>query len=85
MQDYILVHSPLTDNERILLINEKSEISIAIAVDLSDLINWDIEKLNDYASEMVGVAALSDIRYEVVGHSNNKVHIKVTGEIEGEF
>lgn len=82
MAEYKVIESPLTTEERKKLTNETGELSIVIPVDLGDLIQWDIEELNDHACDMVGDNMFSDISFEVVGHIDNVIHIKISGIID---
>lgn len=81
---YTLTLKPLTAKQRKELINDDGEMTFIIPIDIWDLINWDLEYLNDTASEMAGVVEFSDIDYHVVGHERDEVHLQVRGVVEEE-
>ena len=62
--------------------DERGYITAYVQVDLSDLIEWDIEELDDFVSEtLTGSWTLSDINFEIVGFHNGKsVILKVTAD-----
>lgn len=64
---------------------EKGVISAVVSMDLSDLIDNDLEGFLDVCSEkLTGGALLADIDYRVVGHTEDTtILVEVSGDVSG--
>lgn len=64
----------------------KGWVKGVIAVDLSSLIDSDLESFLDLISvKLVGNELLMDARYRVVGHDGNTLHLAVEGDASEAF
>ena len=75
----------MTEKELKEAVNKNGDIKAKLAVDLSTLINGNIDELNDdVSSDITGsICGLTDISYVVAGATtDNKVIIEVTGTVE---
>jgi hypothetical protein len=74
---YTLLTQPLTSKD----CDAKGWVRGVIPLDLSDLIDNDLEGVLDLMSErLTGGPLLSDISYRVRGHDGNTLHIEVEGD-----
>jgi hypothetical protein len=82
--DYPILSKPFKFKDIQKYMDADEYIECVIEVNLSDLINKDIDKFNDYVDEKVlEVGLLYDAVYRVVGCSEgNNVLIKVKGQVE---
>ena len=54
---------------------------IVVPIDLSDVIDNDLEGFNDLICEAVGSQLMQSISWHVVGHDDNTLHIEVHGDV----
>jgi hypothetical protein len=54
---------------------------IVVKVDLSEIIESDLEGFLDLLGELVGSPLMQDISYHVVGHDDDTLHIEVHGDV----
>lgn len=60
-------------------------ITVVVNIDLSEIIDNDLDGLNDIMSERAtGSVLLTDIGYSVVGHEGDTLLIRVTGHLDDE-
>lgn len=70
-------------NEEIVEADENGFIAVQVEVDLSEIIDNNLEGVLDVLSEKAtGTEVLSNISYSVVGHQGNTLTVRVTGSIE---
>ena len=79
----ITLERPLTAREAKALAGEEKWLKAVIAVDAFDLLGLGMDGLNSLTDERIfggeGVG-LEDIRYHVVGHDGDTLHIEVEGD-----
>lgn len=69
-------------NQKIVRVDQNNFINVQVELELSDIINNDLEGVLDLLSEQAtGSEVLSNITYTVVGHCGNTLSVNVTGDI----
>ena len=63
---------------------ETIEFTGTAKIRLHDIINNDFEQFLDMLCEGVGHPCLHDLDYEVVGHNDDTLHIRVSGLLDEE-
>lgn len=84
MSKLVIMDEPYTTGQMKEALRGASEgyITGIVPVDLSDIVEGDLESFLDLLSEKVtGTELLMDINYDVVGFEENTLFIKVTGDV----
>ena len=84
MENVVVMQKPYTMEQMKEALRGENEgyIEGVVAVDLSDVIDNDLEGFLDLISyKMTGTELLMDINYNVVGHEEDMLFIKVRGDV----
>jgi hypothetical protein len=77
MKHYEILKKPL----KLKAADREGWLTGVIAVDLSEIIDLDLEQFLDLiAVRLSGSELLCDIDYAVVGHAGDELHLKVSGD-----
>ena len=76
----MILEKPLTNFE-LFMAAEEGWITPVVPIDLSNVIDHNLEGFLDLAVELVGGPLLSDIRYSVVGHIGDTLYIQVEASL----
>ncbi len=82
---YPLLTKPLTREQIVGQLDDCGDVKATVAVELSEIIDNDIEGLMDILEErMLSTGILSNISYEAIGVSDDgyNIHINVCAQVE---